>query len=416
MTRIIFNPFAQSFRQNPYPTYRAMREAGAFRALGMWVFARHDDVKAVLRDRRFSSALIPAIVEGRLAEFGMVCPEVSKLGKKAIVFTDNPEHARLRRLANVVFSRDLLEGLRPLARRLMREHLDSYLRGLGDDFISRVARPLPLKLLLSWMEIDHVHLEAVARWNHEIRYFLEPGTVTRDQFAQIYASLKGFLTFFSHYIEARRAGSGSDLISQMATRRTRDDSFTAEEVAYMCVMAFVAGAETTQALLGNAAWLLATHPAELERLLSGQVTVGQAADEILRFETPLQMTKRVATEDAFVGGVDIKAGDQLLLCLAAGNHDDAIFPHADTFNIGRANADQHLGFGYGAHACLGAHLAQIQVEALLDELVARRSLRLSCVAAPVWQSHSVIVRGLDSLTLATDQRGDALADDRQIVD
>ncbi|MBA3771426.1 MAG: cytochrome P450 [Ramlibacter sp.] len=408
MTRVVFNPFSESFRRNPYETYSALRTTGPFRSLGMWIFTRHADVKDVLRDRRFSSALIPSLVHRRLDEFGMSCPEVTKLGQKAIVFTDNPDHARLRRLANVVFHPSQLESLRPLAATLVQQHLKSFATQARGDFVGQVARPIPLKLLLSWLAIDHEHMEAVATWNHAIRYFLEPGAVNRSQFAHIYQSLTEFLAFFASYIADRQGRAGADLISQMLVRTSKNDGFTVEEAAYMCVMAFVAGAETTQALLGNAMLLLASHPAQLNKLLSGEVAVSRAANEILRFEAPLQMTKRVAMEDVAVAGVNIKANDQILLCLAAANHDNDVFADADSFDIGRSNSELHLGFGYGAHACLGARLAQIQLESLLEEII-RHRWQPVVHEAPRWQRHSQIMRGLDELPLDLQTQGETVA-------
>lgn len=408
MTRLVFNPFSESFRRSPYETYSALRAAGLFRSLGMWIVTRHADVKDVLRDRRFSSALIPSLVHRRLDEFSMTCPEITMLGQKAIVFTDNPDHARLRRLASVVFHPSQLESLRPLAVALVQQHLKGFTDLERADFVEKVARPIPLKLLLSWLAIDHKHMEAVATWNHDIRYFLEPGVVNRSQFAHIYQSLTEFLAFFASYIADRQDGAGSDLISQLLLATAKNDGFTAEEAAYMCVMAFVAGAETTQALLGNAMFLLASHPAQLDKLLSGEVLVARAANEILRFEAPLQMTKRVATEDATVAGVDIKANEQILLCLGAANHDGDVFVDADNFDIARSNSELHLGFGYGAHVCLGARLAQIQLESLLEELIHHR-WRPVVHDAPRWQRHSQIMRGFDELLLDLLTQGEAVA-------
>jgi cytochrome P450 len=412
--RVSFNPFAESFKANPYPSYVNLRKHGAFRALGMWVFTRYDDIKLVLKDRRFSSAVIPAVVDKRLSEFQMDCPEVRELGRKAIVFTDHQDHARLRRLANLVFNRDSLQALRPRVEVMMQQHLAAFLAGGGGDFMAQVARPLPLKLLLEWMAIDARHMEAVATWNHDIRYFLEPGAVNAAQFAQIYQSLKQFLAFFADIIAQRQAHPGDDMISRMLLRRVGDDGFSADEVAYMCVMAFVAGAETTQALLGNAAYLLAAHPAQYQQLLAGAVAPAQAAHEILRFESPLQMTKRLAFEDCTVAGVDIKAGEQILLCLGAGNHDERIFGAADVFDITRKNSDQHLGFGYGAHACVGAYLAQIELESFLQHLIDAH-IALSLPTAPTWQSQSLIVRGFAQLSVTFTHPEDALANHCQFA-
>ncbi|MES2938569.1 MAG: cytochrome P450 [Pseudomonadota bacterium] len=399
MSRPLFNPFSERFRANPYETYAVLRREPVFRALGMVIVTRHPEVKAVLRDRRFSSALIPMLVGRRLQEFGMQCPEVAELGNKAIVFTDPPDHSRLRRLANRTFNAQGLQALRPVATQLAREHLDRHARD-GGDFVQGVSRPLPLKLLLSWMDIDFSHMETVAALNHDVRYFLEPGAVTREQFAHVYDSLKRFLDFFRGYIAPRQQRPGQDFISLLLSPEGAQDGFTPDEVAYMCVMAFVAGAETTQALLGTAMFLLASHPDQYGKLLSGAVSASQAAQEILRFEAPLQMTKRLALEDMEVAGIAVRAQEQVLLCIGAANHDDGVFAAADSFDLQRGDSRQHLGFGYGAHACLGAAMAEMQLEVLLEELV-RRQLPLGVLEPPPWQKQSLIMRGLQSLLLDT---------------
>lgn len=398
--KIVFNPFAPAFRENPYATYASLRERGIQRSLGMWIVTRYADLKRAFRDRRFSAELIPSVVRERLGKLGIVCPEATELGRNSIVFTDNPEHARLRKLANLVFNVDSLETLRAEIRGAAARLLNELTQAGRADFVQVVARRLPLEVLLRWMGVDVRHLDEVAQWNHEVRYFLEPGVISAQTFRQVQAALGDFMQFFASAIEERKRKPGHDLISELMRARLNDgDGFSEREVVYTCIMVYVAGAETTQALLGNAAYLLATHPEESEKLLRGEVAPRDAVNEILRYESPLQMTKRLCIRDMDLAGVRIAEGDQVLLCIGAGNRDAAVFADPDRFQLDRANASAHLGFGHGMHACLGAYLAQLQLEAFLDEIVARR-LRFETHGVPAWVDHTLLVRGLKSLDVS----------------
>lgn len=398
--KIVFNPFAPAFRENPYATYALLREHGVQRSLGMWVITRYADLRRLFRDRRFSAELIPSVVRDRLAKLQIACPEAIELGRNSIVFTDNPEHARLRKLANLVFNRDSLDALLGEIKRAIARLTDDLVRASRGDFVQTVARPLPLEVLMRWMGLDVSHLDDVAGWNHEVRYFLEPGVISEPTFRKVQAALNDFMQFFASAIDERKRAPGNDLISELLRARLKnDDGFTEREVIYTCIMVYVAGAETTQALLGNTAYLLATHPDEFEKLLRREVTPAAAVNEILRYESPLQMTKRLCIQDMEFEGVRISAGEQILLCIGAGNRDGTVFDDPDRFQLDRANAAAHLGFGYGMHSCLGAYLAQLQLECFLEEVVARR-LRFAIHGAPAWVDHTLLVRGLKSLDVS----------------
>jgi cytochrome P450 len=394
-----FNPFSQAFRANPYEVYASLQQSAPQHSLGMWVVTRYDDVKSVLKDRSFSSALIPSIIEKRLSDFAMVCPEVSELGRKAIVFTDNPEHARLRRLANLVFNQRSLEELRSVVARIAHTLFDTIAGRDSADIISSLAEPMPIRVLAEWMGLRQEDCGRIKKWTHEVRFFLEPGFVSKRRFQEIYVALLEFMDFFCVEISKRKDCPGNDLISLLLTSKTRDDGFTEDEIIYTCIMAYVAGGETTTALLGNAAFLFALYPDQLETVRSGKVSIQSAANEVFRYESPLQMTKRLCLEDISVAGIDMVGGDQVLLCMGAANRDPAIFPEPHVFRVDRKNSEQHLAFGYGFHSCLGAYLAQIQIETYLAEIVSS-GITFSLNRQPEWLDHTLIVRGLKQLDVA----------------
>ncbi|MCE0764880.1 cytochrome P450 [Pseudonocardia kujensis] len=371
-----FNPFAPSFRQDPYAQYAALRAELPIRTLGMWVLTRHTDVLAVLRDRSFSAELIPALVarHGGAVDTDLVL----RLGRASLVFTDNPAHARLRGLVNRVFTPAAVADLEPLVHELAQRRVS----GLRHDLMAELAEPLPVEVLCTWLGLPAELHGQVAGWTHEIRFLLEPGMLKRDHLERI---SRVVATFAAALREVRTPG----LLRELAAVRTAGgDRLTEEETALLGIMCFVAGTETTAALIGNSALALLRSPG------IGLEQVPATVRETLRHESPLQMTTRIATREIEIGGVRIAAGDQVLLCLAAANRDPAVFPNPDTFDPARGPGP-HLGFGFGMHGCLGGALAELQARAVLDTLVRGPDLRLDGEVR--WQTESLIVRSPEAL-------------------
>jgi cytochrome P450 len=212
--------------------------------------------------------------------------------------------------------------------------------------------------------------------------------------------LETFVSALEEVIAARGRHPGDDLISRLLAAETGSgDRLTHEEIAFVCIMCFVAGNETTKSLVSNGVHALLSHPDQAALLRARPQLVTSAVREALRYDSPLQLTKRLATADVDVGGTRISAGDQVLLCLGAANRDPDAFDRPDEFDITR-DATGHLAFGYGMHGCLGGTLATLQAEVAFDRLV-RRTAGVELAVEPAgdlqWQDHSFIVRGLGSL-------------------
>jgi cytochrome P450 len=404
---IRFNPFSAEFRRDPYPLYRRLREARpVHRTLGMWVLTRHADVDGVLRDRTFSAGLIPQLVSrqaDRLARDDVA--RIERLGKKSLVFTDNPDHARLRGLVNRVFTADAVAKLRPRISEAAESLVQRAWDNGGMDAIADFAAPLPITVLCDWMALPDTLRARVGPWTHDIRFLLEPGLMKADGFAQVCAVVEAFATALDEVVAQRRSRPGDDLVSQLLAARTGGgDRLSDEEIVFVCIMCFVAGSETTKSLIGNGLLALMTQPSQGELLHRRPDLSGSAVSEALRYDSPLQLTKRLATRDVEIGGKRIPAGDQLLLCLGAANRDPAVFSQPDDFDITREakgpGAKGHLAFGSGMHGCLGGLLAQAQAQIAFDHLY-RRADRLKLFSEDLeWQDHSFIVRGLKRLPVS----------------
>ncbi|MCK9893655.1 cytochrome P450 [Frankia sp. AgB32] len=399
-----FNPFSAEFRRDPYPMYRRLREhRPVHRTLGMWVLTRHADVRAVLRDRTFSAGLIPRQIRRQADRLGV--PDTRRLHRlsvSSLVFTDEPDHGRLRALVNPVFTAKALDALRPRItaaadRLLARAHADG-----GFDAVTDLAAPLPLAVMGDWLGLPADVRPLVGGWTHDIRFILEPGLMRADDLTRVREVLDGFVAALADVIAQRRARPGEDLLSRLLAARTgAGDRLDDEEIAFVCVMCFVAGVETTASLLGNAVLGLVTHPDQGALLRRRPELTAAAVGETLRHDPPLQLTKRLATRDVEIGGEWIRAGDEVLLCLGATGRDPAVFDRPDEFDLTRDTRD-HLAFGHGMHGCLGGVLARAQAEIALGRLhhhLGDLAPLPGPEGEPTWQDHSFIIRGLTRLPL-----------------
>jgi cytochrome P450 len=396
----LFNPLTRAFRENPYDLYAALQQQSTpERAMGMWIFTRYADVMAVLRDPRFSSASVPEITEKKMAEFSLAkaCPEVTELGRKAIVFTENPDHQRLRRLTNPVFRESNVNAVvKPIIARLVAGMCAEIISSRSADIISALAEPLPYRTMTAWMGLPTETIPKIKEWTNDVRYFLEPSVLSKRRFEESYRSLLDFRAFFNAEIQKRKEAGSNDFIGMLMSARVDDDVLTEDEIIYACIFGFVAGTETTKALLGNATHLLVLHPDQLRLIHEGQVSIPNAANELTRRASPLQMTRRRCLEDLTLAGVRIAKDDDLLLCLGAANYDPNVFPEPEKLLLDRHNSERHIAFGYGLHVCLGAHLARLQLQAYLSE-IASRKMTFSVDSEPEWIEHSFMLRGLKRL-------------------
>lgn len=405
--RFRFNPLDPGFRADPYPVYARLREDAPYlRTLGTLVLSRHIDVMRVLKSRRFSVDLIPQTITRHAARIGITgIDRVERFIRNSIVFTDNPGHIRLRHLIGQAYAPAAIADLPAIIDARVARLLDAMAAqaaagGGTCELMSCLAAPLPVEVLCDWMRVPEAARRRIAPLIHTIRYLLDPGMMGRGQFQAVVDAMDELTGFFvAHARSVRSAGDGN-LVARLADARSDGhEPLDEEEVAFACIMSFVAGTETTQCLIGNAVHLLLARPDQraLLRREAGPATA--MIEEAIRFETPLQMTKRIAMDDCEIGGVTVAAGEQILLCLGSANRDPAAFPDPDRFDPARAGPP-HVGFGYAMHACLGGTLARMQAEAAVTALFERYP-GLEPPAAPVrWQKHSLILRGPAELPLA----------------
>ncbi len=408
--KVVFNPFSPAFRENPYPTYRALREDAPFlRVLGSWFFSRHGDIVSVLRDRRFSSSRIPELIRrggrgSRDKEDYHDYKAVESFVAKAIVFTENPDHARLRRLVNIAFDAAAVAAEQPVIERIGRDLLQQPVARGEADLIADFADKLPMYVMCERLGVPREMGPVLRDWAFEARLLLDPTLMSKKDYVRVEGIMKQALGYFGGVIEERKRAPGPDIISRLLGARDKDDRLTDQEVALTCIMSFVAGHETTKYLIGNSALALLRHPREIDAIRAEPALIEQAVDEILRIDAPLQQTKRVAVTDVEFGGITVREGEPVILLLGSANHDPSVFDEPERFWVRRANAKMHLGLGYGMRNCLGGALAHSEAAAAVKLLFCQDIVPALATDKVEWQSESVILRGPSTLPVTLARR------------
>jgi hypothetical protein len=361
---IKFNPFAPGFREDPYLTYQLLRQQDPVqRTLDMWVITKYKDIIKVLGSDAVSVNYIPQYV---IQQNPGNIPGLVELGEKAIVFTDPPDHERLRRLAGQAFSNTNIQAFSTHIQKLVEELVFPNIQEEGFDF-AQIAHQIPLYTLSHLLGIPEQYIDTIDQYIHRVRSILEPSLLTKMRIRRIEDDLQSCLAIFQEIIDDRKRSLGEDLLSKLIQARVGEDRLSDSELGIACIMTFVAGHETSKGLLSNGVLAFANHPEQWQRFREGQATSKQVVDEVLRFDPPLQQTVRLAVSDQQVGDQIIRKGEKMLLCLASANRDEEQFPHADAFDVTREAAAQ-IAFGHGIHNCLGQAIARLEGKLLFTYL------------------------------------------------
>jgi cytochrome P450 len=400
----LFNPFEPGFFDNPYAQYAAIRARGrAHRTpFGALVLAHYDECFHLLRlpgtsvDERNATGLValplPPDLEARQDD-----------NQRSILTLDPPDHTRLRRLVSNAFTVRRVEQLRPRVQAIVAGLLDDLAAAGRDgepvDLISDYAFPLPfivISELLGMPDGDRLQLRA---WSHEMTLTLEP-MIDETTLRSAMVAGDHMLDHLAEAIEWKRANPADDLLSALIAAEEDGDRLTHEELVTQLLLLYLAGHETTVNLIGNGTLALLRHRDQLERLVADPSLDAAAPDELLRYDTPVQFSRRIALSDIEVGGETVAAGELVLTLLASANRDEAHWgPTADQLVLGREGASAHLSFGSGIHHCLGAALARLEGAEAVPALVRRFPGLELATDHPDWNGR-IVLRGLDTLPVA----------------
>ena len=387
-----FNPIAARMRRNPYPAYARLRERSPVhrsRVLNAWVFTRYADVEAILRDfRRFSNR--PDSVSPDRRRRRSVPPRADW----TMLFLDPPDHTRLRSLVNQAFTPRVVDALEPHIRTVMHELLDAVDDPACFDLMRAVAGPLPVIVIAEMLGVPPEDRARFAEWSHARARILEPLVGARER-ARADAAGAAFDAYFLPIIQARRREPRDDIVSALAQAEEAGDALTEREMLTMLRLLLIAGNETTTNLIGNGVLALLEHPEQMRLLREDASRIPAAVEELLRFDTPVQLDLRGVVDDCEMHGVPLQRGAPAVLALGAANRDPEAFDEPDRLDVARSRGS-NISFGRGIHHCLGAPLARLEARVALEVLLERyASLRL-VGKRPAFR-RAIVLRGLDSL-------------------
>lgn len=393
------------FREDPYQFFQLLREHEPVHktAFGVYLLTRHADAAAAVREPRLSnneqhSELYQAFIEANGEPRGVFGDE---MGQAVMLFLDPPDHTRIRGLVSKAFTPKMIERLRHRIEDLVEGLLDAVeQRGDGRmDVVTDLAYPLPVVVICELLGVpaaDHVRFQ---QWSHELAGSIDPQPLrTPEQEERIHAAAEAFLEYFVELIDRRRRDPADDLLSALIAAEEEGDRLSEPELLATALFLLVAGHETTVNLIGNGTLALLRHSDQLERLRADPALDRNAVEELLRFDSPVQLTQRITLEDYEIGGTTIPARQQVIPLLGAANRDPDAFPEPDRLDLGRDGAARHLAFGGGHHFCLGAALARLEGQIAIGALV-RRFSRLEPAGDPV-RRETFTLRGLESLPVA----------------
>ncbi len=395
-----------SRRADPYPVYARLRRLDPVHhsPIGVWLVSGHEEVSQLLRDPRLSSnekhidldtlhlgPLRRLLGRSDATETGAFFDRAQDL----LLFLDPPDHTRLRRLVNRAFTPRRVQELEPRIEAIAYELLDPIVDRRGCELMADFAYPFPARVICELIGVPPAETHHIIEPAPALAAGLEPGPLltleARDAANTATLQLTDYLR---DLIARRRHDPGDDLLSALI--HTDTDPLSDDELISIALLLLIAGHETTANLLGNGMVALLHQPEAANRLRREPALDTNAVDELLRYDSPVQMTMRIATERIEVGQRVIEPGAVLVLCTGAANHDPNAFPHPERLDWQR-DSNPHLAFGGGIHYCLGAHLARtearIGLRALLD------GLPTPVLAGTPLRRPSFTIRGLERLDL-----------------
>jgi cytochrome P450 len=304
-----------------------------------------------------------------------------------------PDHTRLRGLVSKAFTPRRVAEMRDTVQGIVDGLVDEALTRGEFDLLATVLEPLPVTVIAELLGVPHEDRHLLRPWSAEIclMYELNPSEEYARRAARASVEFGDYLADLSR---ARRANPGSDLISGLTQVVVEGDRLTEDELVGTCVLLLNAGHEASVNGSGNGWWALFRNPGELERLRADLSILPTAVEELLRYDTPLQLFERWVLEDSEVCGVPVPKGAELGLLFGSSNRDQDVFAEPDRLDLGR-DPNPHISFGAGIHFCLGAPLARLEMQ-IAFETILRRMPRLELLAEPEWKP-TYIIRGLKSL-------------------
>ena len=392
---VTYYPLAPRVYRNPYPTYAKLRTQDPvhWNFLGhSWVISRYPDIDAILRDHiRFSndSRHRQGVSQAQVA--------ASNPGGPSLLFLDPPDHTRLRALVQQAFTPRAIEALTPRIRQIAANLLDRIADPTAFEVMETLARPLPMIVMAELLGVPTQDLAQFQRWSRQRSRVIEPNMTARERQLATQAAYE-LDAYFLSLIEQRRAKPRDDLISALVAAESAGDQLSHDELQVMLRLLLIAGNETTTNLIGNGLLALLRHPDQLQMLRADPRLIAGAVDELLRYDSPVQVLGRTALQDMEVEGRSIRKGQGIVLLLGSANRDPEVYSQPDQLDVKR-HGPSSLVFSRGIHHCLGAPLARLEARIVIETLLERFAEMRLLTAKPLFRDN-VVLRGLAELPMS----------------
>ena len=394
-----FDPTDDAFLADPYPALAALREETPLfhePQLERWFVTRHADVRACLRDRRLGRNFRQAGSEDEFDATEPLDPRRQAFWNTerwSLLWLEPPEHTRIRKLVAAAFTPRSVEALRGPCADLARELLPDGRFELLRDF----AQPYSIAVICRLLGVPTDRGRDLLDWSHAMVKMYELDTTEAQADAATSAAAE-FHDYVVSLIEQRRREPRDDLVTRLVEARVEGERLTDAQIVSTIIVLLNAGHEATVNTLGNGVLALLRHRGQWERLIAGEVEPGAAVEELIRWDPPLQLFERWVLDDGVeIAGQQVPRGAKVALLFGAANRDPRAFEQPAAFDVGRANAADHIGFGGGIHVCIGAPLARIELEAALRALV-EGTPELELAEEPR-RNRAFVIWGLDRLEL-----------------
>ncbi|GAA2602533.1 cytochrome P450 [Streptomyces roseoviolaceus] len=398
---LAFDPWDPAFLADPYPAYAELRAKGRvhyYEPTNQWLVPHHADVSALLRDRRLGRTYQHRFTH---EEFGRTAPPQEHepfhtLNDHGMLDLEPPDHTRIRRLVSKAFTPRTVERLKPYVRRLADDLASALVTAGGGDLLKDVAEPLPVAVIAEMLGIPESDRAPLRPWSADIcgMYELNPSEETAAKAVRASAEFSDYLR---ELIAARRKEPGDDLISGLIEAHDEGDRLTEQEMISTAVLLLNAGHEATVNSTVNGWYALFRNEAQLAALRADHTLVPSAVEELMRYDTPLQLFERWVLDEIEIAGTTIPRGAEIALLFGSANHDPAVFTAPDRLDLTRTD-NPHISFSAGIHYCIGAPLARIELAASMTALLEKApALRL---AEEPQRKPNFVIRGLEGLSVA----------------
>jgi cytochrome P450 len=386
--------------EDPYPHFAAERSRASVQwheQTGMWLAFGHAEANAVLRSRSLGRIWTPRWPEQPMPGFELI-------HRHSMLENEPPTHTRLRRLVAAAFARGHVERLRPrvaaLAEGLADQVAESGRNGSAVDLIAGFAEPLPVQVIAELLGIPEPDRHLLRPWSNAIVKMYEY-QVSAAQREAAEAAASDFVAYLRELVSQRRRRPAADLISSLiAETDSAGGRLSEDELVTTCTLLLNAGHEASVNVVGNGVLALFGNPDQWQRLLAaeaaGQSLVGRGVEELIRFDSPLQLFERTAISDTPIADVTVRAGQKIAALLGSANRDPAVFDQPDRLDVGRVD-NPHLGFGAGIHFCVGAPLARVELQTSLRTLLRRFPTLRPATELGRLRRAEFVIRGVTSL-------------------